>query len=319
MADTRRCSRPSRQADGHAAWPWEPALQCQQHARQEAAYSLAGTEQTMQGPAISQATVTTAEPRRAPTPGSPPPYVPKVPHTPLPACTHAPTHMTPPTLRNVILADLGDVARLLALHQHAIARGWLQAARRPSSTWWLPRCMRGGLGMRRVGCSWPCCEINGGRSSPRRTKTRPVGCCGSIAMGLPHAHERQPPCPRYPCPTTRALCCEPSKCSARPDGRASCFSGSSWSIPRGRAHAGSRRRPRSRRGSSGRGELAGRGTGWRRSGTLLTKSRGRTRRTDTLTPLPHAARGQARWREALRQACSRPCDALDWMVSSVLW
>ena len=34
--------------------------------------------------------------------------------------------MTPPTLRNVILADLGDVARLLALHQQAIARGWLQ-------------------------------------------------------------------------------------------------------------------------------------------------------------------------------------------------
>ena len=34
--------------------------------------------------------------------------------------------MTPPTLRNVILADLGDVARLLALHQHALARGWLQ-------------------------------------------------------------------------------------------------------------------------------------------------------------------------------------------------
>jgi hypothetical protein len=34
--------------------------------------------------------------------------------------------MTPPTLRNVILADLGDVARLSALHQQAIARGWLQ-------------------------------------------------------------------------------------------------------------------------------------------------------------------------------------------------
>jgi hypothetical protein len=34
--------------------------------------------------------------------------------------------MTPPTLRNVILADLGDVARLSALHQRAIARGWLQ-------------------------------------------------------------------------------------------------------------------------------------------------------------------------------------------------
>ena len=85
MAAKRRCRSPSRQADGPAAWPWEPALQCQPHARQEAAYSLAGTAQTMQGPAISQATVPTAEPRRAPTPGSPPPYVPKVPHTPLPA------------------------------------------------------------------------------------------------------------------------------------------------------------------------------------------------------------------------------------------
>ena len=34
--------------------------------------------------------------------------------------------LPPSTLRNVILADLSDVARLLALHQHAIARGWLQ-------------------------------------------------------------------------------------------------------------------------------------------------------------------------------------------------
>jgi hypothetical protein len=75
---------------------------------------------------ISQATVPTAEPRRAPTPGSPPPYVPKVPHTPLPACTRTPTRLPSPTLRNVILADLRDVARLLALHQHALARAWLQ-------------------------------------------------------------------------------------------------------------------------------------------------------------------------------------------------
>ena len=80
----------------------------------------------MQGPAISQATVTTAEPRRAPTPGSPPPYVPKVPHTPLPACTHALTRHAIANLTQCDLADLSDVARLLALHQHAIARGWLQ-------------------------------------------------------------------------------------------------------------------------------------------------------------------------------------------------
>ena len=35
--------------------------------------------------------------------------------------------LPPSTLRNVILADLGDVARLLALHQQAIARGWLKS------------------------------------------------------------------------------------------------------------------------------------------------------------------------------------------------
>jgi hypothetical protein len=34
--------------------------------------------------------------------------------------------MPPPTLRNVTRADLNDVGRLLALHQQARARGWLQ-------------------------------------------------------------------------------------------------------------------------------------------------------------------------------------------------
>jgi hypothetical protein len=34
--------------------------------------------------------------------------------------------LPPSTLRAVILADLSDVARLLALHQHALARGWLK-------------------------------------------------------------------------------------------------------------------------------------------------------------------------------------------------
>ena len=33
--------------------------------------------------------------------------------------------MPPPTLRDVTLADLRDATRLLALHQQAIARGWL--------------------------------------------------------------------------------------------------------------------------------------------------------------------------------------------------
>lgn len=34
--------------------------------------------------------------------------------------------MPPPTLRDVTLADLSDVSRLLALHQQVIARGWLR-------------------------------------------------------------------------------------------------------------------------------------------------------------------------------------------------
>src|SRR5262249_41387247 len=42
------------------------------------------------------------------------------------ACARTPTRMPPPTLRDVTLADLGDVGRLLALHQQARARGWLR-------------------------------------------------------------------------------------------------------------------------------------------------------------------------------------------------
>lgn len=38
----------------------------------------------------------------------------------------APVHTHPPTLRDVTLADLRDVDRLLALHHQAIARGWLR-------------------------------------------------------------------------------------------------------------------------------------------------------------------------------------------------
>jgi hypothetical protein len=40
-----------------------------------------------------------------------------------PACARPPTRTPPPTLREVTLADLGDVSRLLALHQQARARG----------------------------------------------------------------------------------------------------------------------------------------------------------------------------------------------------
>jgi hypothetical protein len=44
----------------------------------------------------------------------------------VPACARPPTRTPPPTLREVTLADLGDVGRLLALHQQARARGWLR-------------------------------------------------------------------------------------------------------------------------------------------------------------------------------------------------
>ena len=43
-----------------------------------------------------------------------------------PACARPPAPLPPPTLRDVTLADLGDVGRLLVQHQQAIARGWLR-------------------------------------------------------------------------------------------------------------------------------------------------------------------------------------------------
>src|SRR2546428_4752407 len=42
------------------------------------------------------------------------------------ACARPSTRTPPPTLREVTLADLGDVGRLLALHEQARARGWLR-------------------------------------------------------------------------------------------------------------------------------------------------------------------------------------------------
>jgi hypothetical protein len=44
----------------------------------------------------------------------------------VPACARPPTRTPPPTLREVTLADLGDVGRLLVLYQQARARGWLR-------------------------------------------------------------------------------------------------------------------------------------------------------------------------------------------------
>jgi hypothetical protein len=43
-----------------------------------------------------------------------------------PACARTPTRTPPPTLREVTLADLHDVGRLLALHEQAHTRGWLR-------------------------------------------------------------------------------------------------------------------------------------------------------------------------------------------------
>ena len=44
----------------------------------------------------------------------------------VPACARTPIRMPPPILRDVTLADLSDVDHLLALHQQAMARGWLR-------------------------------------------------------------------------------------------------------------------------------------------------------------------------------------------------
>ena len=54
------------------------------------------------------------------------PATPQAPASAPPACARPPAPLPPPTLRDVTLADLGDVGRLLALHQQAMARGWLR-------------------------------------------------------------------------------------------------------------------------------------------------------------------------------------------------
>ena len=168
----------------------------------------------------------TAEPRRAPAPCPPAPQTPQAPRTPLPACARTPTRLPPPTLRDVILADLSDVARLLALHQQAIARGWLQGR-------------RGGPAQRR-GCRCACAAGGGGAVSAV------CGTAARSALGGDHPGGRGPgpsaaagasrrPMPTHasasrrargaPCPTTRALCCEPSRCCARPGGSGELFLG----------------------------------------------------------------------------------------------
>jgi hypothetical protein len=91
-------------------------------------------EETVRGPAatpvpapeVLTATTTTSEPTGLPpAPGmSMPPPSPASSAT-APACARPPTRKSP-TLREVTLADLGEVRRLLALPQQARARGWLR-------------------------------------------------------------------------------------------------------------------------------------------------------------------------------------------------
>ncbi len=95
-------------------------------------------EETPRGPAAASAQALTVSmapeatpgppvPRPPPAACPPTPRPPQAPRAPVvPACARPPTRTPPPTLREVTLADLGDVGRLLALHQQARARGWLR-------------------------------------------------------------------------------------------------------------------------------------------------------------------------------------------------
>ncbi len=91
-------------------------------------------DEAARGPAVvpGQATEEPVATRVMTVPSVPPPAPAACPRAlrPLqaaaPACAHPPTRTPPPTLREVTLADLGDVGRLLALHQQARARGWLR-------------------------------------------------------------------------------------------------------------------------------------------------------------------------------------------------
>ena len=92
-------------------------------------------EETAPGPAAApgETTPVTTTDRTTPAPAVPPPAPAACPQTPgllqapsAPACARPSTQTPPPTLREVTPADLGDVSRLLALHEQARARGWLR-------------------------------------------------------------------------------------------------------------------------------------------------------------------------------------------------
>ncbi|MGE3537361.1 MAG: hypothetical protein AB7N91_07980 [Candidatus Tectimicrobiota bacterium] len=97
-----------------------------QRARQEAAHRPAvASGQAAERSAALEATPAPAALLPAPTPCSA-----ALPHQPpqasVPACMRTSTRLPPPTLRDVTRVDLSDVGRLLALHQQAMARGWLR-------------------------------------------------------------------------------------------------------------------------------------------------------------------------------------------------
>ena len=193
-----------------------------QRARQEAAHSPTATEQTTQGPAVPAGDRRNGRATASANAMPPSTHTPQAPRTPLPACTRMPTRLPPPTLRDVILADLSDVARLLALHQQAIARGWLTGGEAAQLN-----VVAAAVHARRVGDA-PCRLFVALLRDQRwevitqEDEDQARRLLREHRDGPPHAHERQPPCPRSPCPTTHALCCEPSRCCARPGGRASC-------------------------------------------------------------------------------------------------
>ncbi|MGE3542229.1 MAG: hypothetical protein AB7N91_33040 [Candidatus Tectimicrobiota bacterium] len=99
-----------------------------QRVRQEVAHSpsaVASGQATAMSAAI-EVTPAPAEPLSAPTSYVPVPQTLQAHQVSVPVCARTATGVSPPTLRDVTLADLGEVARLLALHQQAIARGWLR-------------------------------------------------------------------------------------------------------------------------------------------------------------------------------------------------
>jgi len=97
-----------------------------QRARQEASQSPhAASTQTAEVSVASEALREPAEPCRAAAACPATPQTPQA-HTATPPAWARPPAPLPPTLRDVTLADLGDVDRLLALHQQAMARGWVR-------------------------------------------------------------------------------------------------------------------------------------------------------------------------------------------------